>query len=108
MTTDAHYPSGILGGAHPGLAADCPNLLCVQQREAAAVADDAAEARRIQWETFRSLATDLREQAATAQARIDAALALHDEHFCRECREPNCETRQALTGSTSAAPGGVR
>lgn len=45
----AHHPSGILGGAHPGPAEDCANLLCVQQREQAAQAatpDPDRQARR--------------------------------------------------------------
>jgi hypothetical protein len=47
MSIDAHYPSGILGGAHPGPLDDCPNLLCVQKREGA-VPDDATLRQRIE------------------------------------------------------------
>lgn len=34
-----HYPSGVLGSAHPGAVEDCRNLLCVQKREAGVTAD---------------------------------------------------------------------
>ncbi|MET9222376.1 hypothetical protein ABZX65_26930 [Streptomyces sp. NPDC003300] len=32
MTTDAHYPGGPLDGAHPGLADNCPDPVCVKRR----------------------------------------------------------------------------
>ena len=35
MSTDAHYPGSLLDGAHPGLAADCPDPVCVRQRATA-------------------------------------------------------------------------
>jgi hypothetical protein len=41
----AHYPSGILGSAHPGTVEDCPNLLCVQARETAGAPDSTLRGR---------------------------------------------------------------
>ena len=44
------------------------------------------------------------QRAETAEGRITAALAFHNEAFCRECREPNCATRRALIGRTDGSP----
>jgi hypothetical protein len=52
--------------------------------------------------TWRDMASEAEEatrrERDEAQSRITTALGLHDEHLCRECREPNCQTRRALTG----------
>jgi hypothetical protein len=65
----AHYPSGILGSAHPGTVEDCPNLLCVQARETAGAPD------------------------STLRGRIEAALEAGGVHcFACTCadHQPDC------------------
>jgi hypothetical protein len=62
-----HYPAGIAGGCHPGVADTCPIAECVQKRERAAALQAATEAQ------FDQLAASVRAMQARHDAQVTAA-----------------------------------
>lgn len=62
-----HYPAGIAGGCHPGVADTCPIAECVQKREKAAAMEAATEAQ------FDQLAASVRAMQARHDAQVTAA-----------------------------------